>query len=69
MSKRQVIEPGDTEEGSNSQGQHLKVEFPRKLTQDYHDTLTDVEMGETEDVNDISGGQTEIQDSQLVRDR
>lgn len=68
MSKRHVTEPGDTDEGSNSQWQHLKVDFLGKFTQDYHGTLTDVDMGETEDVNDISGGQTEIQDYQLVRD-
>ncbi|KAH9751019.1 hypothetical protein KPL71_014114 [Citrus sinensis] len=40
-----------------------------KLNQGYHDSLTNEGMKETEDVSESSGGQTEIQDYQLVRDR
>lgn len=43
--------------------------FLGKLNQGYHDSLTNEGMEETEDVSESFGGQTEIQDYQLVTDR
>lgn len=40
LSKRHATELGDSEEGSDSQGQYLQVEFSGKLNQGYHDSLT-----------------------------
>ncbi|KAH9716107.1 Integrase catalytic domain-containing protein [Citrus sinensis] len=69
LMKRHKKDLAKPEGGLDSQGQHLKVELKGKSALDYHDEAEDMEREETEDISEISGTHTDIQDYQLARDR